>query len=144
MFIKGQTAITESGAVAESEITPATNVVYIYPKMPYAVKNAVMGAASTVDMKTPRGKRANNANVEFNLGQWNQALLLHNVIGWAGPAFAEYPYSHDAKIRLIPLVDDSEPLWQRVIQEINDRNKAPETAADEGASPNETHTSNGA
>lgn len=126
MFITGRLAVTESGVVSESEITSDMNVVYIYPKMPYGVKNAVMGAATHVDVKTPRGKRAVPANpsVDFNLGQWNTALLLHNVIGWGGPAFAQFPYSEDARQRLIPIIDDTAPLWQRVIAEINNRNTA--------------------
>lgn len=135
MFVTGRIAITESGVVAESAITPNMNVVFIYPRMPYGVKNAVMGAAARVDVgRTPRGRRGANRDtgaVDFNLGQWNLALLLHNIVGWGGPAFAQFPYSDEAKARFVPMIDDTAPLWQRVIKEINDRN----TTAAEGDDP---------
>lgn len=144
LFIKGRVAVTESGVIAESEITPDLDVVFIHPKMPYGVKQAVLGAAFKVDIKAgkpARGKRsqaqtAETANdIAYDVGAYATALLVGNVIGWQGPNFSATGahYSDDGKAALLRTIDESAPLWQAVINEISTRNTTPDEV-DEGTS----------
>jgi hypothetical protein len=122
MFIRGRVAVTAEGVVEEAAITPETDVIFIYPKMPFGVRQQVIGASLKVNSaaKTSRGKKGKRSDNDVNvdLGAWNMALLEHNIIGWQGPSFNGIALTQ-ANIRLL---DDTQPLIQRVLQEINNRN----------------------
>ena len=129
MFITGRVAITATGPIAEHDITPQLDVIFIHPKMPVGVRNKVLGEAAKIELArapvSPRGKRAaqkradkQDANVNFDVGAYNIALLTNNILGWQGPSFAGVPCTPAN----IVLLDQDQPLVQRVLQEINDRN----------------------
>lgn len=125
MFVSGRVAIGEYGVIAEHEITPDINVVFIHPKPPYGVRNAILSTAAKIDPSKLQ------SNVDIDLGEWNNALLLHMVTGWQGPDFAEFPYSELAKRNLVPLIDSDEPIWQHVINEIQARFKTSDSKSKE-------------
>ena len=121
MFIRetDRIAVTADGVVEANAITPDLDVIWIRPRMSYGVQQAVMGEGVKLEQggATPRGRKAKR-EVEINLGAWQSALLVHNIVAWQGPSFGVVPVSRDNILAL----DPREPLVQRVITEISERN----------------------
>jgi hypothetical protein len=89
-------------------VTVGDNTIFIRPKMSVGVKNRVIGAAAKVE-----GKGA-----EFNVGAYTTALLVHNVLGWEGPAFEGFKCTPEN----IEKLDPDESLVEAAIEEIARRN----------------------
>ena len=86
----------------------------------------VIWIKSKMDIET-RGKvsselvkmGSDNKTMEMHLGANQTALLLHNIVKWEGPGFDGVPCD-PAHIRKI---DPTEPLFEKVLEEIDRRNK---------------------
>ena len=135
MFIRDtdRIAVTRDGPVEPSAVTPDLDVIWIRPRMSYGVQQAVMGEGVKLEQggAVPRGRKAAKREVEINLGAWQSALLVHNIVAWQGPSFGVVPVSRDNILAL----DPREPLVQRVIAEISERNGDAPTEADEDDDP---------
>jgi hypothetical protein len=104
----------------------AGNVVWIRAKMDYATKSKVQDALASMRSDTSDGP--DEAGFDLHLGRQNLVLLLNNVVGWEGPDFT------DERGRPIPCtptnikaLDPDEPLVDRVLSEIQQRNMRPES-----------------
>jgi len=113
MFAKGRVAISVDGEVADGAITPAIDVIWIRNRMSVAVQQAVQSEATSV--KTSGGR---SPDLEIDVGLYQLALLRQNILAWQGPSFNGVVCTPET----IGELDASEPLVQRVLQEINDRN----------------------
>jgi hypothetical protein len=113
MFAKGRVAIGVDGEVADGAITPAIDVIWIRNRMSVAVQQAVQSEATSV--KTSGGR---SPDLEIDVGLYQLALLRQNIVAWQGPSFNGVVCTPET----IGELDASEPLVQRVLQEINDRN----------------------
>lgn len=113
MFAKGRVAIGVDGEVADGAITPAIDVIWIRNRMSVAVQQAVQSEATSV--KTSGGR---SPDLEIDVGLYQLALLRQNILAWQGPSFNGVVCTPET----IGELDASEPLVQRVLQEINDRN----------------------
>jgi hypothetical protein len=130
MFVQGRVAIVESGPVDTKDITPDMNVIFIRPKMDFGTKQKVIGAATRIIQGQKAKRQSGNATVDIDVGAYNMALLTNNILAWQGPAFAGVACTSTN----IAMLDQDEPLVGRVLQEINDRNVTPGSAApSEGA-----------
>lgn len=90
------------------------DVIYILPKMPFGVRQRVMGELARIDSDgTQRG-----TDFHINLGAYNIALMQHNIVGWEGPSFEGVPCTREN----IEQLDPDEPLVDKVLQEIGRRN----------------------
>lgn len=94
------------------------NTVYIRAKMGYGVKNQVAGRASAVSVN---GK---GTEVEVDVGAYQTALLVLNVVGWDGPDFVDEETGKPIPCtpENIEFADSDEPLWAEVLEEIAKRN----------------------
>lgn len=117
MFARGKAAITASGEVAEAAITPDMDVIWIRARMSVAVQQAVQSEATSVSTSRVNG-RTGTPDVEIDVGVYQIALLRQNILAWQGPSFVGVPCTADA----IGDLDPQEPLVERVLQEISDRN----------------------
>lgn len=117
MFARGKAAITASGEVAEAAITPDMDVIWIRARMSVAVQQAVQSEATSVSTNRVNG-RTGTPDVEIDVGVYQIALLRQNILSWQGPSFVGVPCTADA----IGDLDPQEPLVERVLQEISDRN----------------------
>lgn len=117
MFARGKAAITASGEVAEAAITPDMDVIWIRARMSVAVQQAVQSEATSVSTSRVNG-RTGTPDVEIDVGVYQIALLRQNILSWQGPSFVGVPCTADA----IGDLDPQEPLVERVLQEISDRN----------------------
>ena len=113
MFAKGRVAIGVDGEVADGAITPAIDVIWIRNRMSVAVQQAVQSEATSV--KTSGGR---SPDLEIDVGLYQLALLRQNIVAWQGPSFNGVVCTPET----IGELDASEPLVQRVLQEISDRN----------------------
>ncbi len=113
MFAKGRVAIGVDGEVADGAITPAIDIIWIRSRMSVAVQQAVQSEATSV--KTSGGR---SPDLEIDVGLYQLALLRQNILAWQGPSFNGVVCTPET----IGELDASEPLVQRVLQEINDRN----------------------
>lgn len=113
MFAKGRVAIGVDGEVADGAITPAMDVIWIRNRMSVAVQQAVQSEATSV--KTSGGR---SPDLEIDVGLYQLALLRQNILAWQGPSFNGVVCTPET----IGELDATEPLVQRVLQEINDRN----------------------
>jgi len=132
MFIRDtdRIAVTSGGVVEANAVTPDLDVIWIRPRMSYGVQQAVMGEGVTLEQSAPvaRGRKAAKREIEINLGAWQSALLVHNIVAWQGPSFGVVPVTRDNILAL----DPREPLVQRVINEISERNADAKSEVDEG------------
>lgn len=118
----------ERGTVLDDDGNPLEpNVVYIRPRMDVGTKNKVTGAM----LKMGGGE------VEIDLGANLTALLVHNILGWDGPDFRdEHGRPLPVTEERIRQLDPSEPLVERVINEISERNKPKASPNPKSAAPN--------
>ena len=98
---------------SDGAITPAIDVIWIRNRMSVAVQQAVQSEATSV--KTSGGR---SPDLEIDVGLYQLALLRQNILAWQGPSFNGVVCTPET----IGELDASEPLVQRVLQEINDRN----------------------
>jgi hypothetical protein len=98
------------------------NTIYIRPKMGYGIEQKVIGEAT----KFSQGESRQKQTVEVNIGAYNMALLTNNVMSWTGPDFMD-----PATRKVIPctpeniaLLDDEDPLVEKVLGEIAERNRS--------------------
>ena len=135
MFISGEIIVTEQGVIDVKDMTPDTNAIRILPKMSYGVRQRVIGAAAKL-IPTKAGNRKERRaarkarggqDVDFDVGAYQIALLVHNIVGWQGPAFAGVACTPANIERL----DPDEPLVAKVIQEIGERNVQEEPEDDD-------------
>lgn len=96
----------------------AGNTVYIRAKMGYGVKNAVAGKAASVSTN------GRDAEVDVDVGAYQTALLVLNVLGWTGPDFVDEETGKPIPCtpENVEDIDDDQPLWQAVLEEIAKRN----------------------
>ena len=113
MFAKGRVAIGVDGEVADGAITPAIDVIWIRNRMSVAVQQAVQSEATTM-----KGAGGRAMEVDIDVGMYQLALLRQNILAWQGPSFSGVVCTPET----IGELDASEPLVQRVLQEISDRN----------------------
>lgn len=113
MFAKGRIAIGVDGEVADGAITPAIDVIWIRNRMSVAVQQAVQSEATSM-----KGSGGRAMEVDIDVGLYQLALLRQNILAWQGPSFNGVVCTPET----IGELDASEPLVQRVLQEISDRN----------------------
>ena len=113
MFAKGRVAIGVDGEVADGAITPAIDIIWIRSRMSVAVQQAVQSEATSM-----KGSGGRAMEVDIDVGLYQLALLRQNIVAWQGPSFNGVVCTPET----IGELDASEPLVQRVLQEISDRN----------------------
>lgn len=113
MFAKGRVAIGVDGEVADGAITPAIDVIWIRNRMSVAVQQAVQSEATSM-----KGSGGRAMEVDIDVGLYQLALLRQNIVAWQGPSFNGVVCTPET----IGELDATEPLVQRVLQEISDRN----------------------
>jgi hypothetical protein len=101
------------GEVADGAITPAIDVIWIRNRMSVAVQQAVQSEATSM-----KGSGGRAMEVDIDVGLYQLALLRQNILAWQGPSFNGVVCTPET----IGELDASEPLVQRVLQEISDRN----------------------
>lgn len=132
IFVSGRVAITATGVTDEKDITPATDVIFVRRKMDYGTRQRVVGAAVKITEKdVKRGRAARKARkakqeAEFNVGAYQIALLVHNILEWRGPQFLGVPLLP----RNIEQVDPDDPIIKAVLDYIGEANA---TEADDDA-----------
>lgn len=89
------------------------NTIYIKPRMDFGTRNRVHGTATHVTTK-----KGEEATAEFDIGAYQIALLIHNIVGWSGPDFDSVACTHANIEKLEP--DD--PLLEEALKQINARN----------------------
>lgn len=142
MFVQGRIAVTADGIIEERLVTPEMDVIFIRAKMDYGTTQRVIGAATKVMVQSGRRKTARTKakDMAMDVGAFQVALLVLNVLDWQGPSFVGVPCVPTNIERL----DPSEPLVQRVLTEIGERNTHllsgdeadDEEDDEEGADPN--------
>ena len=140
MFItpEDRVAIGELGEVDPAAITPAMDIIWIYPVMPYGVEQKVIGRATQVAMARAKGKRRGKdagADMSFDVGTYRMALLEGNILDWQGPSFT---LADGSAVPCTPervrALNTHMPLVARVLMEIGERNANPaEEEAEEEA-----------
>lgn len=108
------------------------NCIYIRPKMDFGTKQRVQQAMLSITL----GQAGHSSEVPLDMGAYNIALLVANVVRWEGPAFADVPCTPANIERL----DSDEPLVEAVMAEINRRNRGRE---DSDPKPSGASASNG-
>ncbi len=91
------------------------NTIYIKPKMDYGTQQRVVGAGA--QFKQAAGG-SGNTTAAFDLGAYNNALLVENIVGWAGPLLDTV----ECTPANILSIDPDDPLLEAVLKEINARN----------------------
>jgi hypothetical protein len=140
MFISGRVAITATGITDEKDITPETDVIFIRPKMDFGTRQRVIGAATKLTAakggKPKRGKKAANPEASFDVGAYQVALLVHNVLAWSGPSFVGVACTATTIEQLNP----DESLVARVLEEVAERNGGSQAADDDDEADEENPT----
>lgn len=131
--------ITTEGEIEERELTASTDAIAIYPAMPYAVQQRVIGTAVKAtqrsgSQRTPRGRRDGGMDMTYDVAAYSLALLECNVLDWRGPSFTlpdggKRPCTPEQ----IRALNPAEPLVAKVLAEIGARNQS---ADEEGDDPN--------
>lgn len=95
-------------------ITVGDNTIYIKAKMDYGTRNQVLSAAADARMDDKGNAKA----ATVNIGRYQNALLVNNIVDWNGPAFENIACTAVNILRL----DPDEPLVVKVLEEIATRN----------------------
>lgn len=113
---------------AKVPVTVGDNTIYIRPKMSAGIK------AQVEDELAATGVSGVRESVEMaGLGSYSLAILVHNIVGWEGPAFEDEAGNPiPCTRRYIEMLDLDEPLVEAVRNEIGKRNPSREKAAEEG------------
>lgn len=108
-------------AKAGVPVTDGENTIYIREKMNVEIKGKVMSQALSSQMT------GGDMSVSMDIGAWTLAILVNNILNWDGPAFEG--------VRCTPanigMLDPDEPLVLKVLAEIDRRNPAPKSEAEE-------------
>jgi hypothetical protein len=140
MFVSGRVAITANGITDEKDLTPEADVIFIRVRMDYGTRNKVVGDAAKLIQKQGQSRRerrkgkakGEKEQVEFNVGAYQTALLVHNILGWHGPSFAGVACTAEN----ITMLDPDQPLVKLVVDAISDRNTPAEEDTPELDDPN--------
>lgn len=93
---------------------PAQNVVYIKSRMNWKEKSTYMDLLYTVEA----------SGLQPHIGAAETAAMTINIVGWDGPGFCdERGVSIPCTPEQIEQMDPTEPFWQKVLGEINTRNR---------------------
>lgn len=107
------------------------NTLFIRSKMGFGVRNRAKSAGMRIVIDD-KGK----ANPVFDFAMQQTSLLFHNLLFWSGPDLDGVPLTIEA-------LDELDPdLADRALDEINTRNKRPESPLD-GSTSTATTTSIG-
>ena len=90
------------------------NTIYIKPKMDHGTRNRLTSAVTRIKASAD-GERGG----EIDMGAYNSAILYENIVRWTGPGFQAMPCTPENIDRLDPEL----PLLDKVLEEINARNK---------------------
>lgn len=90
------------------------NIIFIKPKMNIETKNLVMDEL----VRISGGAGADNPSMQMQMGAYSIALMVHNIVDWAGPAFKGVACIPQNVRRL----DPDEPLVNAVLEAISQRN----------------------
>ena len=94
-----------------------TDAMYIKLKMDFGTRQKVMAAG--VQMSKDAGAAVGDGvNMAIDIGSYQTAQLIHNIVRWAGPSFGDTPLTPENILRL----DPDEPLVALVLREIAQRN----------------------
>jgi hypothetical protein len=99
------------------------NTIYIRARMGYGIEQKVIGDATTFKQEAGKQKQT----VEVNIGAYNMALLTNNILRWEGPEFGGIPCTPEN----IALLNDEDPLVEKVLGEIAERNRSKKAEAKE-------------
>lgn len=91
------------------------DVVYIRPKMSYGIKQQVISSA----VKLVGKPGSDDAQQNIDVGAYQAALLVHNIVGWEGPSFRGVKCTEENILEMNP--DDA--LVEKVLDEIGKRNR---------------------
>lgn len=142
MFISGKVAITAAGVTDEKDITRDAqgrveqDVIWIRPAMDYGTRQRVVGSATKVKQSLTQGNRRQrraaraqkqSVDAEFDVGAYQIALLVQNVLAWDGPSFVGVACTPANIERINP----NEPLVKLVLVEIGERNNMSDDDDDE-------------
>jgi hypothetical protein len=94
-------------------ITEGSNTICIREKMSFGTKAACQDALADVSQR-----EGGKAGLALRFGAYQAALLQHNILSWSGPAFDGVSCTPENIARL----DPDEPLVQRVLEAIVERN----------------------
>jgi hypothetical protein len=93
------------------------DAIYIKPKMDFGTKQRVMSEA--VHLSQANGvEMGGGMRMDIQIGAYQTALLVHNVVRWSGPSFQDVACEKANILRL----DPDEPLVEKVLREIGSRN----------------------
>lgn len=97
------------------------DVIYIKPKMGFGSLERVKGALTRSVIQAEEGGAL---AAEFDLGRANIALLVENIVGWEGPAFADASTGKSVPVNPVNIeqLDSDNPLVNLALAEINKRN----------------------
>jgi len=102
-------------------VTLDGNTIYIKAKMDAGTRAQVENEISAIGQGS-----AKDAEIK-NLGSYSLALLIHNIVGWEGPAFIDEQGKPILCNKFsIMRLDLDEPLVELVREEIGTRNKPKE------------------
>ena len=115
------------------DVTEGENTIIIRGKMGFGLYSTVQGAGYRLRYDVDTGETA----ASFDMGEYNQALMVHNVLGWRGPAFLDdqgnpVPCTKETILQL----DPNEPLVQKALDEITARNPQSQSIAANTDAPN--------
>lgn len=89
------------------------DVIYRRRKMDYGTQQDVQSAGTRVTFD-----EAGKPRTVFDVGQYQKALLQHNILGWEGPGFAGFPCTPENILKL----DPTDALVARTLEEISAAN----------------------
>lgn len=97
------------------------NTIFVRPKMPFGIRQKVLSAVAKLSTTGDTG--AGEADASFDIGAYQTALMINNIVGWEGPEFEDA-----ATGKIIPCtpanilrLDADEPLVEQVLEEIERR-----------------------
>lgn len=99
-----------------------TDCIYIKPRMNFGTKQRVMAAGVKLSQQAGLDM-GGGVGMTVDVGSYQIAQLLHNIVRWAGPSFAGVDLTEANILRL----DPEEPLVKRVLQEIARGNRTKES-----------------
>jgi hypothetical protein len=105
------------------------NTIYIRARMGYGIEQKVIGEATKFSQEAGKQKQQ---SVEVNIGAYNMALLTNNILRWEGPEFGGIPCT----LENIALLNDEDPLVEKVLAEIAERNRSKKAEAKENGNGN--------
>lgn len=97
------------------------NKVFIRSRMNQGVRSRVQSAMLQISTQANVTSVAPTlAQIRSDIGSYNLALLIHNITSWVGPDFDSVPCDREH----IEKLDPQDPLLDRVLEEITNRNLA--------------------